>query len=100
MIPVYEIKKQLWNDPKILDHFIMSEEQIIDDIKLKIINSNEENDIKIEEDEAEVIAKEYYEKNKEEIQDVIRNYFDYISNSDNYLCDIDFDESDLLKYAR
>ena len=97
MIPVYEIKKQLWNDPKILDHFIMSEEQIIDDIKLKIINSNEENDIKIEEDEAEVIAKEYYEKNKEEIQDVIRNYFDYISNSDNYLCDIDFDESDLLK---
>ena len=97
MIPVNEIKKQLWNDPKILDHFIMSEEQIIDDIKLKIINSNEENDIKIEEDEAEVIAKEYYEKNKEEIQDVIRNYFDYISNSDNYLCDIDFDESDLLK---
>ena len=67
MIPVYEIKKQLWNDPKILDHFIMSEEQIIDDIKLKIINSNEENDIKIEEDEAEVIAKEYYEKNKETV---------------------------------
>ena len=63
----------------------------------KVIIWNEENDIKIEEDEAEVIAKEYYEKNKEEIQDVIRNYFDYISNSDNYLCDIDFDESDLLK---
>ena len=37
MIPVYEIKKQLWNDPKILDHFIMSEEQIIDDIKLKAL---------------------------------------------------------------
>ena len=97
MIPFYEIKKQLWNDPKILDHFIMSEEQIIDDIKIKVINTNEENDIEIEEDQAEVIAKEYYENNKEEIQDVIRNYFDYISNSDNYLCDIDFDESDLLK---
>jgi hypothetical protein len=97
MIPFYEIKKQLWNDPKILDHFIMSEEQIIDDIKIKVINTNEENDIEIEEDQAEVIAKEYYENNKEEIQDVIRNYFDYISNSDNYLSDIDFDESDLLK---
>ena len=75
----------------------MSEDQIIDDIKLKVINANEDNDIEIEEDEAEVIAKEYYENNKEEIQDVIRNYFDYISNSDNYLCDIEFEESDLLK---
>ncbi len=96
-MPFYEIKKQLWSDPEILDHFIMSEDQIIDDIKLKVINANEDNDIEIEEDEAEVIAKEYYENNKEEIQDVIRNYFDYISNSDNYLCDIEFEESDLLK---
>jgi hypothetical protein len=97
MIPFHKIKKQLWSDPEILDHFIMSEDQIIDDIKLKVINANEDNDIEIEEDEAEVIAKEYYENNKEEIQDVIRNYFDYISNSDNYLCDIEFEESDLLK---
>ncbi len=97
MIPFHKIKKQLWSDPEILDHFIMSEDQIIEDIKLKVINANEDNDIEIEEDEAEVIAKEYYENNKEEIQDVIRNYFDYISNSDNYLCDIEFEESDLLK---
>jgi hypothetical protein len=97
MIPFHKIKKQLCSDPEILDHFIMSEDQIIDDIKLKVINANEDNDIEIEEDEAEVIAKEYYENNKEEIQDVIRNYFDYISNSDNYLCDIEFEESDLLK---
>jgi hypothetical protein len=97
MIPFHKIKKQLCSDPEILDHFIMSEDQIIDDIKLKVINANEDNDIEIEEDEAEVIAKEYYENNKEEIQDVIRNYFDYISNSDNYLCDIEFEETDLLK---
>jgi hypothetical protein len=97
MIPFHKIKKQLCSDPEILDHFIMSEDQIIEDIKLKVINANEDNDIEIEEDEAEVIAKEYYENNKEEIQDVIRNYFDYISNSDNYLCDIEFEESDLLK---
>ena len=97
MIPFHKIKKQLCSAPEILDHFIMSEDQIIDDIKLKVINANEDNDIEIEEDEAEVIAKEYYENNKEEIQDVIRNYFDYISNSDNYLCDIEFEESDLLK---
>ena len=64
MIPFYEIQKQLLSDPEILDHFIMTEFDIIDDIKLQVIITNEENDIEIDEEEAEVIAKKYYENNK------------------------------------
>lgn len=97
MIPFHKIKKQLWSDPEILDHFIMTQFDIIDDIKLQVIITNEENDIEIDEEEAEVIAKKYYENNKEEIHYVIRKYFDYIMDSDNWMRNIDFNEDDLLK---
>ncbi len=97
MIPFYEIQKQLLSDPEILDHFIMTEFDIIDDIKLQIIITNEENDIEIDEEEAEVIAKKYYENNKEEIQNVIREYFNNIMDSDNWMRNINFNEDDLLK---
>jgi hypothetical protein len=97
MIPFNKIKKQLLSDPEILDHFIMTEFDIIDDIKLQVIITNEENDIEIDEEEAEVIAKKYYENNKEEIQNVIREYFNYIMDSDNWMRNINFNEDDLLK---
>ena len=97
MIPFHKIKKQLLSDPEILDHFIMTEFDIIDDIKLQVIITNEENDIEIDEEEAEVIAKKYYENNKEEIQNVIREYFNYIMDSDNWMRNINFNEDDLLK---
>jgi hypothetical protein len=97
MIPFHKIKKQLLSDPEILDHFIMTEFDIIDDIKLQVIITNEENDIEIDEEEAEVIAKKYYENNKEEIENVIREYFNYIMDSDNWMRNINFNEDDLLK---
>lgn len=97
MIPFHKIKKQLLSDPEILDHFIMTQFDIIDDIKLQVIITNEENDIEIDEEEAEVIAKKYYENNKEEIENVIREYFNYIMDSDNWMRNIDFNEDDLLK---
>jgi hypothetical protein len=97
MIPFHKIKKQLLSDPEILDHFIMTEFDIIDDIKLQFIITNEENDIEIDEEEAEVIAKKYYENNKEEIENVIREYFNYIMDSDNWMRNINFNEDDLLK---
>ena len=97
MIPFHKIKKQLLSDPEILDHFIMTEFDVIDDIKLQVIITNEENDIEIDEEEAEVIAKKYYENNKEEIENVIREYFNYITDSDNWMRNINFNEDDLLK---
>ena len=97
MIPFHKIKKQLLSDPEILDHFIMTEFDVIDDIKLQVIITNEENDIEIDEEEAEVIAKKYYENNKEEIENVIREYFNYIMDSDNWMRNINFNEDDLLK---
>lgn len=97
MIPFHKIKKQLLSDPEILDHFIMTQFDIIDDIKLQVIITNEENDIEIDEEEAEVIAKKYYENNKEEIENVIREYFNYIMDSDNWMRNINFNEDDLLK---
>lgn len=97
MIPFHKIKKQLWSDPEILDHFIMTQFDIIDDIKLQVIITHEENDIEIDEEEAEVIAKKYYENNKEEIENVIREYFNYIMDSDNWMRNINFNEDDLLK---
>ena len=33
MIPFYEIKKQLSNDPEILDHFIITEQNVIKEIR-------------------------------------------------------------------
>lgn len=97
MISFHKIKKQLSSDPKILDHFIMTEFDIIDDIKLQVIITHEENDIEIDYKEAEEIAKKYYENNKEEIHYVIREYFNYITNSDNWMRNIDFDEDEILK---
>ena len=97
MIPFHKIKKQLLSDPEILDHFILTEFDVIDDIKLQVIITNEENDIEIDEEEAEVIAKKYYENNKEEIENVIREYFNYIMDSDNWMRNINFNEDDLLK---
>lgn len=97
MIPFHKIKKQLRSDPEILDHFIMTQFDIIDDIKLQVIITHEENDIEIDEEEAEVIAKKYYENNKEEIENVIREYFNYIMDSDNWMRNINFNEDDLLK---
>lgn len=97
MIPFHKIKKQLLSDPEILDHFIMTQFDIIDDIKLQVIITNEENDIEIDKEEAEVIAKKYYENNKEEIENVIREYFNYIMDSDNWMRNINFNEDDLLK---
>jgi len=98
MIPFHKIKKQLLSDPEILDHFIMTQFDIIDDIKLQVIITNEENDIEIDEEEAEVIAKKYYENNKEEIENVIREYFNYIMDSDNWMRNINFNEDELLKH--
>lgn len=97
MIPFHKIKKQLCSDPEILDHFIMTQFDIIDDIKIQVIITHEENDIEIDEEEAEVIAKKYYENNKEEIENVIREYFNYITDSDNWMRNIDFDEDEILK---
>lgn len=97
MIPFHKIKKQLWSDPEILDHFILSESVVIEDIQMHVITTNEVNDIEINEKEAKVIAKMYYENNKEEIHYVIRKYFDYIMDSDNWMRNIDFNEDELLK---
>ena len=97
MIPFHKIKKQLWSDPEILDHFILSESVVIEDIQMYVITTNEVNDIEINKKEAKVIAKMYYENNKEEIHYVIRKYFDYIMDSDNWMRNIDFNENELLK---
>ena len=97
MIPFHKIKKQLWSDPEILDHFILSESVVIEDIQMHVITTNEVNDIEINKEEAKVIAKMYYENHKEEIHYVIRKYFDYIMDSDNWMRNIDFNEDELLK---
>ena len=97
MIPFFEIKKQLCSDPKILDHYIMREENVIEHIRERVIITNEVNDIEISKEDADVIAKEYFENNKEEFKYVIRRHFDYIMDSDKWMRHIEFEESDLLK---
>jgi hypothetical protein len=97
MIPFHEIQKQLSNDPEILDHFIITEQNVIKEIRNHVIIVNETNNIEINQEEAEVIAKEYYDSNKEEFKYAIGRYFDYIVDSDKWMHNIDFEESDLLK---
>ena len=97
MIPFFEIKKQLCSDPKILDHYIMTEENVIEHIRERVIITNEVNDIEISKEDADVIAKEYFENNKEEFKYVIRRHFDYITDSDKWMRHIDFEEPDVLK---
>ena len=59
MIPFYEIKKQLCSDPRILDHYIMTEDNVIEHIREHVIITNEVNDIEISKEDADLIAKEY-----------------------------------------
>ena len=59
MIPFHKIKKQLLSDPEILDHFILTEFDVIDDIKLQVIITHEENDIEIDESHKIELIGEY-----------------------------------------